>query len=192
MQVVHVHRSRARVCTYWAALAHCARAFAVGPVGASVAAGVAYPEFVVIRSVQGVLGRGSHSGSGPVARLVRCVRRCAWSGREFAGRLGISARAISKWESPTNPTLPRADSQAMLDTMLAKASEEQRARFELFLASADAAEATEETIRRQPTAGQVKSAKASLILVVTCLLLAAGRVLMRWMWTMWNAGNYSS
>jgi hypothetical protein len=77
------------------------------------------------------------------------------SGRDFAERLGMSARAISKWESPTKPTLPRADSQAMLDTMLEKASDEERARFEIFLAD-NSAETTEEAISEEPPVEQIE------------------------------------
>jgi transcriptional regulator with XRE-family HTH domain len=77
-------------------------------------------------------------------REVRALREALrMSSRDFAGRLGLSDRAVSKWESPTKPTVPRADSQAMLDTMLANASGDERARFDEFLAdySAEATEA---------------------------------------------------
>jgi hypothetical protein len=53
------------------------------------------------------------------------------STRTFSERLGISDRAVSKWES--GATVPRADSQAILDTMLGRASADELARFGLFL-----------------------------------------------------------
>jgi transcriptional regulator with XRE-family HTH domain len=90
-------------------------------------------DFVVSAACKGFLDvAGIQKWTGREARALREALRM--SGREFAERLGMSGRAISKWESPTKPTLPRADSQAMLDTMLANATEEERARFERFLA----------------------------------------------------------
>ena len=81
---------------------------------------------------------GIRKWTGREARALREALRM--SGREFAERLGMSGRAISKWESPTKPTLPRADSQALLDIMLANATEEERARFELILNSGSIAD----------------------------------------------------
>src|SRR5260370_21292965 len=62
------------------------------------------------------------------------------STRSCSGRLGVSDRSVTKWESGV--TVPRADSQEILDTMLGRASADELARFELFLAD-EPAEATE-------------------------------------------------
>jgi formylglycine-generating enzyme required for sulfatase activity len=53
--------------------------------------------------------------------------------REFAARLGVSDRAVSKWEAGAEGYVPRPDSQAMLDTMLGKVSADARARFALII-----------------------------------------------------------
>ncbi|WP_306948100.1 MULTISPECIES: DNA-binding transcriptional regulator [Streptomyces] len=49
--------------------------------------------------------------------------------REFAAYLGVSDRAVSKWEAGGENYRPRADSQAALDTALVRASDEAKARF---------------------------------------------------------------
>jgi transcriptional regulator with XRE-family HTH domain len=53
--------------------------------------------------------------------------------REFAGRLGVSERVVSKWEARGADIVPRPLSQGILDTRLANASDDVRTRFELFL-----------------------------------------------------------
>ncbi|MFF7157893.1 multiprotein-bridging factor 1 family protein [Streptomyces sp. NPDC008139] len=49
--------------------------------------------------------------------------------RDFAAHLGVSDRVISKWEAGGEDYTPRPDSQAVLDTALARSSDEIRARF---------------------------------------------------------------
>ncbi|MBM9435155.1 hypothetical protein JT723_04740 [Streptomyces bryophytorum] len=49
--------------------------------------------------------------------------------RDFAAHLGVSDRVISKWEAGGEDYTPRPDSQAVLDTALARSSDESRARF---------------------------------------------------------------
>ena len=56
--------------------------------------------------------------------------------REFAGRLGVSERVVSKWEARGADIVPRPLSQGILDTRLANTSDDVRARFELFLGMA--------------------------------------------------------
>jgi hypothetical protein len=53
--------------------------------------------------------------------------------RDFADRLGISARAVSKWEAGGEYMVPRPDSQSILDTVLANTSSDIRSRFEQLL-----------------------------------------------------------
>jgi transcriptional regulator with XRE-family HTH domain len=67
------------------------------------------------------------SWSGSEARLLRAAMRL--SIRDFAGHLGVSDRVISKWEAGGDDYCPRPDSQAVLDTALARSSDEVRARF---------------------------------------------------------------
>jgi transcriptional regulator with XRE-family HTH domain len=55
--------------------------------------------------------------------------------RDFAARLGISARAVSKWEASGETMVPRPDSQSILDTTLENVSPSVRGRFELLLGS---------------------------------------------------------
>ena len=69
--------------------------------------------------------------TGREARALRVAIRM--SVRDFAAYLGVSDRAVSKWEAGGENTVPRPDSQAMLDTALERASAEAHARFELLL-----------------------------------------------------------
>jgi transcriptional regulator with XRE-family HTH domain len=65
--------------------------------------------------------------TGREARLLRHALRLSIRG--FAEFLGISPRTISKWEAAGTGRSPRPEFQAILDTALSRASEEQRARF---------------------------------------------------------------
>ena len=70
--------------------------------------------------------------TGREARALRQATRMSL--RDFAAYLGISERAVSKWEAGGAGVTPRPDSQAVLDTALQRASAEARARFETALA----------------------------------------------------------
>jgi transcriptional regulator with XRE-family HTH domain len=50
--------------------------------------------------------------------------------RDFAEDLGVSPRTISKWEAGGSAHCPRPELQAALDTMLARATDEDRQRFQ--------------------------------------------------------------
>ncbi|MDT9683700.1 helix-turn-helix domain-containing protein [Streptomyces sp. TRM76323] len=65
--------------------------------------------------------------SGRETRLLREALRMSL--RDFAAYLGVSDRAVSKWEAGGASYRPRGESQAVLDTALARASNEARARF---------------------------------------------------------------
>ncbi|SDN09463.1 helix-turn-helix domain-containing protein [Actinacidiphila guanduensis] len=67
------------------------------------------------------------SWSGREARLLRAAMRM--SIRDFAAHLGVSVRVISKWEAGGEDYCPRPDSQAVLDTALARSTDEIRVRF---------------------------------------------------------------
>jgi transcriptional regulator with XRE-family HTH domain len=70
--------------------------------------------------------------TGREARALRSALRL--SVRAFADRLGVAPRTVSKWEQLGVGTQPRPDTQAILDTALARASAEAQLRFELLLA----------------------------------------------------------
>ena len=74
--------------------------------------------------------------TGREARALREALRM--SIRDFAARLGVSERAVSKWEAGGAAMTPRPDSQAMLDTTLQTASADARARFDLLIATGTA------------------------------------------------------
>jgi transcriptional regulator with XRE-family HTH domain len=76
--------------------------------------------------------------TGHEARLLRMALRLSL--RAFAARLGVAERTVSKWESAGRSTTPWPESQSILDTALAQASEDARARFAQFV-DAGAAEA---------------------------------------------------
>jgi transcriptional regulator with XRE-family HTH domain len=69
--------------------------------------------------------------TGREARALREAMRM--SVRDFASRLGISARAVSKWEAGGERMVPRPDSQSILDTVLENASPNVRTRFDQLL-----------------------------------------------------------
>jgi transcriptional regulator with XRE-family HTH domain len=73
--------------------------------------------------------------TGREARALREALRM--SIRDFAARLGVTDRAVSKWEAGGTYIIPRPDSQALLDTVLGTASPDARARFELFIVTKD-------------------------------------------------------
>jgi tetratricopeptide (TPR) repeat protein len=49
--------------------------------------------------------------------------------RTFAGHLGVAVRTVAKWEAGGRETVPRPDTQAILDTALSQASLEVQQRF---------------------------------------------------------------
>ena len=71
--------------------------------------------------------------SGAEARALRIALR--FTVRGFAEHLGIAARTVSKWEAGRAATFPRPDTQAMLDTVLARADGWAQQRFEMLCRS---------------------------------------------------------
>jgi transcriptional regulator with XRE-family HTH domain len=69
--------------------------------------------------------------SGREASALRAALRM--STRTFADHLGVALRTVAKWESLGTETQPRPDTQAILDTALARADSAAHARFEALL-----------------------------------------------------------
>ncbi|MFJ9941515.1 helix-turn-helix domain-containing protein [Streptomyces erythrochromogenes] len=72
-----------------------------------------------------------HRWTGLEARALRLALRM--SVRSFACHLGVGIRTISKWEKLLASTEPRQDTQAILDTALARADSAAHLRFDAFL-----------------------------------------------------------
>jgi transcriptional regulator with XRE-family HTH domain len=68
-----------------------------------------------------------HRWTGREAKLLREALRL--SVRDFAARLGIGLRTINKWEARQSDITPLPHMQEVLDTALARASDEAKARF---------------------------------------------------------------
>ncbi|UZI31090.1 helix-turn-helix domain-containing protein [Streptomyces sp. VB1] len=75
-----------------------------------------------------------HHWTGLEARALRLALRM--SVRTFAAHLGVGVRTISKWEKLLSSTEPRPDTQAILDTALARAEPAVHLRFETNLSEA--------------------------------------------------------
>lgn len=69
--------------------------------------------------------------TGREARALRSALRM--STRAFADHLGVALRTVAKWEKLGETTQPRPDTQAILDTALARADAAVHARFETLL-----------------------------------------------------------
>jgi len=90
--------------------------------------------------------------TGYEARLLRTALRL--SSRAFAAHLGVGERTVSKWEKAGRSTRPWPETQAILDTALARASEDARARFaQLVEAQAATARPGRETRPDEPVIG---------------------------------------
>jgi transcriptional regulator with XRE-family HTH domain len=68
-----------------------------------------------------------HQWTGQEAKLLRLALRLSIQG--FAGYLGVSSRAVDKWEARGITLTPRYETQAILDTALAQATADQQQRF---------------------------------------------------------------
>lgn len=69
-----------------------------------------------------------HRWTGKEARALRTALRLTV--RDFAERLGVAVRTISKWEAGGSNVVPRPDTQAILDTALGHAASDAKLRFE--------------------------------------------------------------
>ncbi|MEU5978404.1 hypothetical protein [Streptomyces sp. NPDC047315] len=88
-----------------------------------------------------------HEWTGAEARALR--RALRMSLRDFAPYLGVAPRTVSKWEKLRGDVVPRPDTQAILDTALARADAATHELFEAILA------------RETPAGGRVALSKAS-------------------------------
>ena len=78
--------------------------------------------------------------TGREAGMLRAALRM--SVRGFADHLGVAPRTVSKWHELGEDTVPHPDTQAILDTALARADSAARARFESLMHGAGAAAST--------------------------------------------------
>ncbi|WP_328830845.1 hypothetical protein OHT77_25860 [Streptomyces sp. NBC_00252] len=74
---------------------------------------------------------GVRQWTGREASVLRAALRMSM--RAFAEHLGVALRTVAKWESLGAETQPRPDTQAILDTALARADAAAHARFEAVL-----------------------------------------------------------
>ncbi|AXK34815.1 hypothetical protein DVA86_21340 [Streptomyces armeniacus] len=122
-----------------------------------------------------------HQWTGLEARALRVALR--ESVRGFAEHLGVAVNTVSKWERLLDGTRPQADSQAILDTVLARADAAATERFALLLAEQGA------TARRfghaAPTVAEYETWADDLERAVVCLSRQdfgfAGALLDRWL-----------
>jgi DNA-binding transcriptional regulator YiaG len=104
-----------------------------GPCNVNIAIVVAYYEDdpatldAMVRAAQATHGIAVIRWTGVEIRNLRLALRL--SVRAFAAQLGVSDRMVSKWEAAGNKTRPRPFDQEALDTLLARAPAEARARF---------------------------------------------------------------
>lgn len=84
--------------------------------------------------------------TGREVRALRAAQRM--SIREFAEHLGVSGRMVSKWEAAGTQIRPRPVNQAALDTVLARATADVRARFAQFIATPPVLEEVAEPVSK--------------------------------------------
>lgn len=127
-----------------------------------------------------------HHWTGLEARALRLALRL--SVRSFAVHLGVAMRTVSKWEKLLTATEPRQDTQAILDTALARADAAAHLRFETFLSEAGRsgqAEAGRGVIASGPLAWEYESWTDDLDRAVVALsrqdFVFAGSLIRRWL-----------
>ena len=99
---------------------------------------------------------GVDTWTGAEARALRVALR--YSVRAFAAHLGIGARTISMWEHAGAGHVPRPHMQAILDTALAQADPEARARFMKALHTEDAGDVDRRTMLKALGVGTMTAA----------------------------------
>lgn len=99
--------------------------------------------------------------TGHTARLLRTVAM-RLSVRDFAARLGVPSRTVSKWESAGESRTPRGHMQSILDTALTQADDEARVRFERALQADSANEANCQEVEAAPDGVTTRSEALSI------------------------------
>ncbi|MFF3260926.1 helix-turn-helix domain-containing protein [Streptomyces sp. NPDC002932] len=126
-----------------------------------------------------------HHWTGLEARALRLALRM--SVRTFAAHLGVGTRTISKWEKLLSSTAPRQDTQAILDTALARAEAAVHHRFETSLSEAGrtGAGSVRRTTASGPQAWEYETWADDLERAAVCLsrqdFSFAGVLLGRWL-----------
>ncbi|MFJ4409916.1 helix-turn-helix domain-containing protein [Streptomyces sp. NPDC088910] len=108
-----------------------------------------------------------HHWTGLEARALRSALRL--SVRAFAEHLGVGIRTVSKWEKLLTETEPRPDTQAILDTALARASADTHARFARNLSDAVTTRSQRHTPPAVPQAWEYESWADDLDRVIIAL-----------------------
>ncbi|AZM88812.1 MULTISPECIES: helix-turn-helix domain-containing protein [Streptomyces] len=108
-----------------------------------------------------------HHWTGLEAKALRLALRL--SVRAFADHLGVGVRTISKWEKLRASTEPRPDTQAILDTALARADAAAHLRFEMFLSDAGGSRTIRSVTSTAPLAWEYESWADDLDRVVVAL-----------------------
>ncbi|MEN3585316.1 hypothetical protein AAH978_14320 [Streptomyces sp. ZYX-F-203] len=126
-----------------------------------------------------------HHWTGLETKALRLALRM--SVRGFAEHLGVAVRTVSNWEKHLAATEPRQDTQAILDTALARADAAAHLRFETFLSETGAVGASGDVRRVTPSgplAWEYESWTDDLDRVVVALARqdfpAADRLISRW------------
>ncbi|MFE1957264.1 hypothetical protein [Streptomyces sp. NPDC059479] len=124
-----------------------------------------------------------HHWTGLEARALRFALRM--SVRAFAEHLGVAVRTVSKWEKLLAATEPRPDTQAILDTALARAEAGAHLRFETALSEAGRPGQGRQVTATGPRAWEYESWTDDLDRVVVALsrqdFLFADNLLNRWL-----------
>lgn len=107
-------------------------------------------------------GREAGEDTGSLDRSRGALLRAALrlSLRAFAAHLGVAERTVSKWEKAGRSTTPWPESQAILDTALAHASDEAQARFVRLAESGALADASGRELSAAATVWAADSVKA--------------------------------
>ncbi|MEU6404135.1 hypothetical protein [Streptomyces sp. NPDC046985] len=124
-----------------------------------------------------------HRWSGLEARALRWALR--QSVRGFAEHLGVAVNTVSKWEKLLGDTTPQADSQAILDTVLARADASATERFTRLLAEQGLSGRHRDGGQAVPTMAEYETWADDLERAAVCLsrqdFAFAGTLLDRWL-----------
>ncbi|MEU2725005.1 helix-turn-helix domain-containing protein [Streptomyces smyrnaeus] len=103
------------------------------------------------------------------------------STRAFAERLGVALRTVAKWEKLGTDTVPRPDTQAILDTALARADALTRERFEALLADPAAGRAGCSPVRAADHETWTEDIDRAIVYLSRQKFSVASNLLNRWL-----------